>query len=233
MDDPSDETSHDSQDERSGALSDGPGGGPEDGTGGGAGEDSDGLPPEPVPAMGTVVEQGRGSLPFALLHGEALVACAAWGLGEAGVTAVDVGTPWSSVVASGEAYVLHDSLCPMTPPAFIAACLTQSLAADAVVVAVRPVTDTVKRSEEGVLGDTLDRDGLWAVTSPLVLPPRVVASLGDEGPAGLDPDLDVATLVQRLARDHEVVTREAPSTGRRVGSREDVELLAAFTEPDR
>ena len=32
---------------------------------------------EPATPLGVVVERGRGSLPFALLHGESLVACAA------------------------------------------------------------------------------------------------------------------------------------------------------------
>ena len=36
------------------------------------------------------------SLPFALVHGEPLVACAAWALGEAGVFLVDLGTGWEA-----------------------------------------------------------------------------------------------------------------------------------------
>jgi len=40
-------------------------------------------------ALGVVVEADRGSLPFALLPGESLVACAAWAMGEAGVQLVD------------------------------------------------------------------------------------------------------------------------------------------------
>jgi 2-C-methyl-D-erythritol 4-phosphate cytidylyltransferase len=51
------------------------------------------LEGELEPALGTVVEEDRGQLPYALIHGEALVAAAAWALGEAGVTPVDTGTP--------------------------------------------------------------------------------------------------------------------------------------------
>ena len=47
---------------------------------------------EPTPALGTVVDEARGSLPYLLVHGESLVACAAWALGDARVTAVDLGT---------------------------------------------------------------------------------------------------------------------------------------------
>ena len=57
------------------------------------------------PALGAVVEADRGSLPFALIHGEALVACAAWALGQAGVTPIDLGTTWAGIVESGTSHV--------------------------------------------------------------------------------------------------------------------------------
>lgn len=182
------------------------------------------VPDEPAPALGTVVESGRGSLPFTLIHGEALVACAAWALGEAGVTPVDIGTPWSTVVESGEPFVLHDSLCPMTPPGFVAACVEHCVATDRVVVGIRPVTDTVKEvSGAGLLGRTLDREELLAVASPVVLPPGVVAELD-----GL-PTLDFAALVAELASRFDVETLEAPPAARRVSSLDDVRLLEALT----
>ena len=66
--------------------------------------------PEIPPTLGSVVEEGRGSLPFALIHGEGLVACAAWALGDAGVTAVDHGTPWSAIVeAEGTLLTVNES----------------------------------------------------------------------------------------------------------------------------
>ena len=70
-----------------------------------------------LPHVGLVI----GSLPFLLVHGESLVAAAAWGLGEAGVTIVDDSVPWEGLVEADEPLVLHDSLCPLTPPDFIAA----------------------------------------------------------------------------------------------------------------
>ena len=45
---------------------------------------------EPPPALGAVIEEGRGSLPFALIHGEALVACAGVTL-KAVATALQIG----------------------------------------------------------------------------------------------------------------------------------------------
>ena len=170
-----------------------------------------------------MLEQDRGALPFALVHGEPLVACAAWALGEAGVTLVDAGTQWSSLVVSEEPVVLHDPLCPLTPPDFIAACV--AAAGDAVVVAVRPVTDTVKVVRDGYVGGTVDREDLLQVVSPVVLPPAVVAQLD-----GL-PTTDLALLVTALAERFPVVTAEAPATARRISAEDDLRLLEALTPP--
>ena len=179
------------------------------------------------PALGAVVEQDRGSLPFALLHGEALVTCAAWALGDSGVTPVDIGTEWEGLVAAEEPFLLHDALCPMTPASFLAECLLEAVAHDAVVVGVRPVTDTVKHVEDGYVGATVDRASLLAVTSPVVLPASVVAALDHL------PSTDFAALVAYLGERFPVRTREAPPEGRRVGSEEDVRVLEALTSPER
>jgi len=179
------------------------------------------------PALGSVVEEGRGSLPFALIHGEALVATAVWALGESGVTPVDVGTEWAGIQASEEPFVLHDPLCPMTPPGFIGECVIRSVATGAVIVGVRPVTDTVKELEADGLGETVDRSGLAVVCSPVVLPAAVVAELDAW------PDLDFATLVEALEQRFPVERVEAPAEARRVFSDDDVTLLAALTEPIR
>ncbi len=152
-------------------------------------------------ALGSVVETDRGSLPFALIHGEALVACAAWALGDAGVTAVDLGTSWSDIVDAGEPFVLHDPLCPMTPAAFIAACVQQAAEHDQVVVGVRQAT----------------------VASPIVLPASAVASLDDL------PTLDFSALVEFLRGRFAVETVEAPAGADRVASESDVRELETRT----
>ena len=175
-------------------------------------------------ALGSVVEQDRGSLPFALIHGEALVACAAWALGEAGVTAVDSGTSWETLVEAEGPFVLHDTLCPMTPPDFIAACVARATEHACVVVGVRPVTDTVKTVADGLVGDTVDRASLVVVASPVVLPPDVVAALD-----GL-PSYDFVELVAALRRRFPVELVEAPPAARRVGSTDDVLVLEALTD---
>lgn len=179
------------------------------------------------PALGSVVEQGRGSLPFALIHGEALVACATWALGDSGVTPVDLGTEWAGLIDAEEPFVLHDSLCPMTPASFIAECLARAVERDSVVVGVRPVTDTVKVVTDQTVGETVDRETLVAVASPIVLPARVVAALESL------PSLDFAELATALADRFEVEYAEAPTQARRVTCEEDVAVLAALTQPLR
>ncbi len=152
------------------------------------------------------------------------MACAAWALGESGVELVDASVTWSGLVDSGEDLVLHDALCPMTPPAFIAACLDRARASGDVVVGVRPVTDTVKVVVDGHVGNTLDRDDLHAVASPLVLPAHVLARLDRR------PVTDLARAVADLAAaGHRVAPTPAPPEGRRVASVEDVRLLDVLT----
>ncbi len=176
-------------------------------------------------ALGAVVEEGRGSLPFALIHGEALVTCAAWALGDSGVTPVDLGTEWAGLVDSEEPFVLHDSLCPMTPASFITECLLRSVATGAVVVGVRPITDTVKAVTDGFVGETVDRSELLSVCSPVVVPAAVVAALDEL------PSLDFPELVRLLADRFPVQYAEAPPEARRVADLDDLDVLAALTRP--
>ena len=188
--------------------------------------DHDGDEALEVPdALGTVLIDDRGSLPFALIHGEALVAAASWALGESGVLPVDLGTEWAGLVDSEEPVVLHDVLCPMTPPWFLAACVREAVEHQVVVIGVRPVTDTVKQVVDGFVGSTLDREALVRVCSPIVLPPAVVAAV-DLGPADL---ADLAALAATLRDRFPVRLREAPPEARRVESLGDVAALEALT----
>jgi hypothetical protein len=178
--------------------------------------------PERSPALGSVVEADRGALPFALIHGEALVACAAWALADAGVTAVDERTAWSGVVDSGEPFVLHDVLCPMTPASFIATCVATAVGRHTVVVGVHPATDPASQTGDGA---SVDRADQFSVASPVVLPAGIVAALG------VLPTLDFAALVAALRSRFPVTFLEAPPEAARVGSVDDIRALEALTLP--
>ncbi|GGF52020.1 hypothetical protein GCM10011519_27520 [Marmoricola endophyticus] len=182
----------------------------------------------PRPA-GVVPDTGRGSLPFALLHGESLVACAAWAMGEAEVELVDLTVPWEDVRHSGRPLVVHDPLCPLTPPAFLAEAAALAAASGRVVVAYRPVTDTVKETDGDRVVGTRDREGLRQVVSPLVLPADVLAQLAAPAPGRpLDLD-DLAASALALGASYDVEWLEAPTTAARVARVEDVELLESLS----
>jgi 2-C-methyl-D-erythritol 4-phosphate cytidylyltransferase len=178
---------------------------------------------EPRTPVGLVPVEGRGSMPFALLHGEALVAVASWSLADAGVELLDFDVSWADVQARETALVVHDPLCPGTPATFIAEAVATAVDREVVVVGVRSVTDTVKKADGEVLGETVDRSDLVAVTSPVVIPASVVATL-----AALPGTDDLADLVASLREAHEVVLIEAPPQGRRVSDDSDLRLVESL-----
>lgn len=189
--------------------------------------------------LGVVPTEGRGSLPFALVHGESLVAAASWALTTAGAKLFDYDTSFARVQEAGAMLVVHDPLCPLTPAAFLTEAIEECERSGAVVVGVRPVTDTVKEQGApkdggpGCLGVTVDRDELMCVTSPVVLPATVVDALED-----LVTD-DLAELVEGLTSRFPVTFLPAPPLGRRIVEESDLEVLAELsardeeaTEPD-
>jgi 2-C-methyl-D-erythritol 4-phosphate cytidylyltransferase len=173
--------------------------------------------------LGWVPVEGRGSLPFALVHGESLVAAASWALGEAGFVLFDASVTFDQVRRSGRALVLHDPLCPLTPVPFLVEAAARCEQTGAVVVGFRPVTDTVKHATGDRLGETVDRSTLRSVASPVVVPAAVLADLGR-------PDTsDFPALVAALAARAEVVWLEAPSLARRVRDEDDLADLEALS----
>ena len=138
-------------------------------------------------------------------------------------------TPWEAVLGRGVPLVVHDPACPLTPAAFIAVTVDRAAVIDRVMVGSRPVTDTIKIAVSGRVGQTVDRDSLILVTSPVVLPMSVVATL-----VGW-PDLsDLAAWVSRLRMQHLVEFVPAPPLGRRVDDESAVRLLEAIeTVPGR
>jgi 2-C-methyl-D-erythritol 4-phosphate cytidylyltransferase len=176
--------------------------------------------------LGIVPVEGRGSTPFALLHGEPLVSVASWTLDNAGVELLDFTTSWeeirSEAVHRRSPLVIHDPLCPGTPASFVAEAVTAARDG-VVVVGSRPVTDTVKTAEGDTLGETVDRSELLAVTSPVVIPASVVAVL-----SRFPPTEDLADLVVALRADHDVRFLEAPAASRRVSDESDLQLLEAL-----
>jgi 2-C-methyl-D-erythritol 4-phosphate cytidylyltransferase len=177
-------------------------------------------------AVGVVPVEGRGALPFQLYGGESLVALASWALTEAEVELLDLTASWADVQARGCALVIHDPLCPATPVPFLRSVVERAGTDPAVLVGVRPVTDTVRRVADGVLAETVDRRGLVGVASPVVLPAAVVADLTEW------PDLtDLAPLVEGLAERFRVDLVDAPPLARRLADASDLVLLEGLAGP--
>ena len=176
--------------------------------------------PEP---LGVVPIDGRGSLPFALVHGESLVAAASWALTTAGAKLFDYTIPLEEVQDADQMLVVHDPLCPLTPAAFIEQAIEECTETGSVVVGVRQVTDTVKEYDGTRLGATVDREGLVCITSPVVLPAAVVAALDH-----VDTD-DLPALVAQLSQRFPVRHLPAPALGRRIVSEGDLEVLVALS----
>jgi len=179
--------------------------------------------PEP---LGVVPIDGRGSLPFALVHGESLVAAASWALTTAGAKLFDYGTPFEGVQDADQMLVVHDPLCPLTPAAFIEEASEECAQTGSVVVGVRPVTDTVKEYDGENVGATRDREELMSVTSPVVLPATVVAALDE-----LETD-DLPDFVEKLAQRFPVRYLPAPPLGQRIVNEDDLEVLGALSSTE-
>ncbi len=86
------------------------------------------------------------------------------------------------------------------------------------------MTDTVKRVADGLVTDTVDRDELQAVCSPVVLPSALLRDLEAL------PSTDFAELVAALRERWPVETLEAPAGAARVSGPDDVRLLEALAE---
>jgi len=142
-----------------------------------------------------------------------------------GAPGVDRQTPLQRLCEGATVVVVHDALCPSVPPQVLADCLA-ALTPGTAVVGVRPVTDTVKRVERGVVSSTLDRDAVAELASPVVFAvadlPAVLPRLPTAG--ALE---DLLALVDALCRAVRLVGVEVPSSGRRLHHRDDLVLLAA------
>jgi 2-C-methyl-D-erythritol 4-phosphate cytidylyltransferase len=84
---------------------------------------------------------------------------------------------WSGLQAvDGKAsfVAIHDGARPLTTPAVIRKCLALAREKGAACVAA-PIPDTVKRaSEAGVVVDSVDRAGLWAMQTPQIFSTSII-----------------------------------------------------------
>ena len=169
------------------------------------------IPPSPGdPASGaapTVAALLASPLDGALVDGLTLRRLAERAL--AGLPVVDPEqTPGDAVL------VIHDPACPSVPATFVRDLVEACRRTGRSQVAVLAVTDTVKVTDGAVVGETLDRDTLATIASPIVLPPGV-----------RPPGRDVAGIVEALRAGSEIDLVEAPAQVVRLMSAGDVAFL--------
>ncbi len=204
--------------------------------------------PERTALVGVVPLEGRGDLPFALLHGLPLLAHVLRRLLDVPALSdvVVTGSPdqhvradrvmsdhrlvapfveadafWASV---GGAVLLHDPLCPLVGADFVAQ-MCRRVDDEGSAAAFRPVTDTVKTVAEEQICGTLDRDGLAVVTSPVLVPASLVG--------GQVPTHEFGVLAQWLRERGPLSLVRAPSRGRRVGDELALQVLECLDEIER
>ena len=121
--------------------------------------------------------------------------------------------------------VIHDPLCPLVSERFARRLLVEHGAQGGQpVVAVRPVIDTIKAAPGGVVAQTVDRDGLRVVSSPIIVSTRHLLSADDPAAALGDP----AALVAHLRAVSTPVLVTAPAAARRVEDQSGLRLTAAI-----
>ena len=89
--------------------------------------------------------------------------------------------------------LIHDAARPLVTAAHIQALLAGLARADAAAPAL-PVADTLKSAEDGVVGATVDRTGLWRVQTPQAFAPGVLQAAFEAWTGDGSPTDDLAVV---------------------------------------
>ena len=100
---------------------------------------------------------------------------------------------------------IHDAARPFATPALIARCL-ESLSDNDGVVPALPVTDTLKKAENGLIDQTVPRDGLFRAQTPQLFSFDKLYAAHQTAPEGLTDDAAVA---EHAGLRVQIVTGEA------------------------
>lgn len=144
-----------------------------------------------------------------------------------GATRADSVRAGLEVVGDAPLVAVHDAARGLQPAAVIAATVA-AVSGDVVAAAPGlPVTDTVKRTVDGVVTGTVDRADLVAIQTPQV---AVTAVLRDAHAAGAAATDDLAVLEAHLGADGvgRIVHVAGSALGRKVTYPEDVVTLEAL-----
>ena len=128
-----------------------------------------------------------------------------------------------------EIVCVHDGARPFVTAALIDSCCA-ALEADADaagVIAAAPITDTVKRVDEGgVIRATEDRSRLWAAQTPQVFRATALREALESPDAALETATDDAALVE--SRGGRILIHRAPASNFKITTPEDLERAGAL-----
>jgi len=127
------------------------------------------------------------------------------------------------VPVEAERIVVHDAARPLVTPAMVEACLAALKGADAAICAV-PLSDTLKNAQDGVVKETVARDGLWRVQTPQAFDAKALRDAHASAPG--DDATDDAALIE--ARGGRVVIVPGDERNIKVTTPADLELAEAL-----
>lgn len=117
---------------------------------------------------------------------------------------------------------LHDCARALVRPDLIARVIADARSCGAAIAAM-PVEDTLKRVEGGVIGDTVERAGLWRAQTPQVFRRDWLEEAHARASAGATDD---AALLE--AAGHEVKVTEGDALNLKITTAADLELAEAW-----
>lgn len=112
---------------------------------------------------------------------------------------------------------IHDGARPLVPQQVLEEAVARARVTGAAAPAV-PVTDTIKRAEDGLAVETVDRSALWAVQTPQVFEAGLIRAAVEKAVADGETLTDDCATVERLGMRVSLTA----------GSRENIKITTPF-----
>lgn len=112
---------------------------------------------------------------------------------------------------------IHDGARPLVPQELLREVVAKAAVTGAAAPAI-PVTDTIKRAENGVALETVDRSQLWAVQTPQVFEAGLIRAAVEKAVTGGENLTDDCAAVERLGMKVSLTA----------GSRENIKITTPF-----
>lgn len=116
-----------------------------------------------------------------------------------GVAAVTQGT---------DVVLVHDAARPLVQPDQIDACIIAAAEYGGAILAA-PITDTVKRVDDGLITATIDRSTLWAAQTPQAFRADLIRPMAELAASGAIGITDEASLAERLGYPVHIVASDS------------------------